>query len=89
MKIDSVKASFPSKTVSNEEVVDLIRFNSSKEFEGDIEKTLRKIKVVLKKTGIENRVWLDKGKEKPIDHVINASEKAIKEAGIDKREIVY
>ena len=62
MKIDSVKASFPSKTVSNEEVVDLIRFNSSKEFEGDIEKTLRKIKVVLKKTGIENRVWLDKGK---------------------------
>lgn len=67
MIIESVAASLPERKVSNEEVVDIIRFNS-KRFEGDLPKVLRVIKTRLERSGLLTRHWLNRD-ERPIDHV--------------------
>lgn len=76
MIIESVAASLPERVVCNEEVVDLIRFNS-KRFDGDINKVLRIIKTRLERSGLITRHWLG-GDERPIDHVARAVSSALK-----------
>ena len=46
MIIENVAASFPTRKVSNEEVVDLIRFHS-RHFDGDLSKTMRIVQTLL------------------------------------------
>ena len=88
MKIESVALSLPSWKLSNEDVVDLIKFHSKSTFVGNLDKALRKISVVLKKTGAETRYWLNKQiNEKPIDHVIKVAEEALKAANLGKNDI--
>jgi len=88
MKIESIGLSLPSREVSNEEIIDLIRYNSKHTFLGDLEKALRKVRVILKKTGAENRLWLNKQiNEKPIDHIKIAVDDALKQANLAKNDI--
>ncbi|MCE3255635.1 MAG: 3-oxoacyl-ACP synthase [Rickettsiaceae bacterium] len=88
MKIEAVSLSLPSWKVSNEEVIDLIRFHSKPKFSGDLEKTLRKIDIILRKTGAETRFWLNRQiKEKPIDHIKKAAEESLKKANLEKDDI--
>ena len=50
--------------------------------------SLKKISFILNKTGAETRYWLDRGKnEKPIDHIIKASEESLKKANLEKDDI--
>lgn len=76
MIIESVAASLPERKVSNEEIVEIIRFNS-KDFEGDLAKTLRIIKARLERSGLITRHWLSES-ERPIDHVHQAVHAALK-----------
>ncbi|MET3449731.1 3-oxoacyl-[acyl-carrier-protein] synthase III C-terminal domain-containing protein [Ralstonia sp. 1138] len=77
MLIKNVAVSLPSKSVTNEEVVDLIRFHSS-EYEGDIDRATRSIKTLLDRSGLVNRRWCS-SHETPIDHVAMATRKALSE----------
>jgi 3-oxoacyl-[acyl-carrier-protein] synthase III len=88
MKIEAISHSLPSWKVSNDEVIDLIKFNSKGKFEGNLQKTLRMTKFILERTGAENRFWLDsKINEKPIDHIIKTAEEALKNANMQKNDV--
>jgi 3-oxoacyl-[acyl-carrier-protein] synthase III len=86
MIIDNVAASFPSRKVNNEEVVDLIRFHSASFFEGDLEKTLRIVKTLLDRSGLVHRHWCAPG-EKPIDHLALAVRQALEPSSIQPAQI--
>jgi len=88
MRIEAISHSLPSQSVSNEEILDLIKFHSKYTFSGNLNKTLRKLNILLKKTGAEHRYWLDKQKnERPIDHLKIAVDKALKKANLSKNDI--
>ncbi len=88
MIIESIGLSLPSWKVSNEEVIDLIKHHSKPVFSGNLEKTLRKIDIILRKTGAETRFWLNRQKqEKPIDHIKKAAQEALKKANLEKDDI--
>ncbi|MBL1415806.1 MAG: hypothetical protein COB27_002850 [Moritella sp.] len=81
MHISGISAAFPKRQVSNSNIVDLIRANSEQSFEGDLEKTLKTIAVMLKKTGTKTRYWLGKD-----DNAFEYTEKAIMSA-LDKAQL--
>lgn len=85
MIIESVASSFPGKKVNNEEVVDLIRFNS-KSFHGDLSRTLRAIKFHLDRSGLIHRNWLADG-ERAFDHVDRAVHDALKSTSLQPKDI--
>jgi acyl-CoA:acyl-CoA alkyltransferase len=85
MLIKNVAASLPSRTVSNEEVVDMIRYHSSG-FEGDIDRAMRTIKTLLDRSGLVNRRWCG-SHESPIDHVAMATRKALAETYLQPEHI--
>lgn len=58
MKIEAVAAEFPSKRVTNDEVLDLIRQHSRDQFQGDVDSTLRRIGKFLRVSGASERRWL-------------------------------
>ncbi|MCW5671942.1 MAG: 3-oxoacyl-ACP synthase [Hydrogenophaga sp.] len=71
MIIENVVASFPTRTVSNEEVIDLIRFHSKANFEGDLPQALNTIQTFLDQSGLITRQWQAQ-RERPIDHLEKA-----------------
>jgi len=75
MIIENVVASFPTRRVSNEEVVDLIRFHS-KNFDGDLSKAMRLVQTLLDRSGLITRHWQAEG-ERPIDHLAQAISSAL------------
>ena len=78
MIIESVAASFPSRKVSNTDVVDLIR-RHSRQFDGDLDKGLRIVNTLLDRSGLVSRHWCAEG-EQPIDHLNNAIGQALGDA---------
>lgn len=85
MIIKGVAASLPERRVSNEEVVDLIRFHS-KSFDGDLDRTLKVIHQLLGRTGLEERRWCGIH-ESPIDHVAMAARRALDSSYLDRKQI--
>lgn len=85
MIIENVAASLPERRVGNEEVVDIIRFNS-KNFDGDLSKVLRVIKSRLERSGLLTRHWLGSA-ERPIDHVANAVQAALSASALRPADI--
>jgi 3-oxoacyl-[acyl-carrier-protein] synthase III len=85
MLIKDIAVSLPSRIVTNEEVVDLIRFHS-KEYEGDLDKALRTINILLKKSGLIHRHWCA-DHEMPIDHVAMATRQALSETYLRPEQI--
>lgn len=85
MIIENVAASLPEREVSNEEMIDLIKFHS-RNYSGDLPKTLRVIKARLERSGLINRHWLADG-ERPIDHVFQAVAYALKNSALRPPDI--
>lgn len=85
MIIESVAASLPERKVGNEEIIDIIRFNS-KSFDGDLAKSLRMVKTRLERSGLITRHWLSGG-ERPIDHVDQAVRAALKTSSIRPNDV--
>jgi 3-oxoacyl-[acyl-carrier-protein] synthase III len=85
MLIKNVAVSLPSRIVTNEEVIDMIRFHS-KEYEGDIDRGMRTIKTLLDRSGLVNRRWCE-SHESPIDHVAMATRKALSETYLKPEHI--
>jgi acyl-CoA:acyl-CoA alkyltransferase len=80
MIIEAVAASFPTRRVTNDEVVELVRQYSSG-FEGDLEKMLRIVRTLLDRSGLVTRNWRAPG-ERPIDHLAAAVGDALAESGL-------
>ncbi len=86
MKIESIKAAFPSRKVTNQDILDLVRTNSASTFDGDLNRAIKRIHHYLTLSGAEDRFWLNAG-EKPIDFILAASRDALSEAGYDPKDI--
>ena len=86
MKINACEAVFPSRVITVDETVDLISHYSKDTFDGDLKYALRMISHLLRASGSNKRRWLD-SKEKAIDLVIQATEKALNNANCSKHDI--
>lgn len=70
MRVQAISASFPSKIVTIDETLDMIKSHSQSTFKGDINKALEIIKKILIFSGANTRRFLDKN-EKPVDLIQN------------------
>lgn len=86
MRLDSVKVAIPSRRLTNEDIVSLLRQHSEETFDGDIDLTLKKIGRLLKYSGAKERYWLGNG-ETPIGLITKAVLEALEESDCDKTDI--
>ena len=85
MIIENVAVSFPTRKVSNEEVVDLIRCHS-KQFDGNLPQTLETVKTFLDHSGLVTRQWQAAG-ERPIEHLEKVVSSVLKGSGLQCTDI--
>ena len=86
MKIDSARVVLPSRSVSNEAVLGLIREHSLGLFAGNLDATLERISALLLRSGAEWRHWLD-ADETPIELTSRAVDEVLDDADCGKDEI--
>ncbi|MBA2673455.1 3-oxoacyl-[acyl-carrier-protein] synthase III C-terminal domain-containing protein [Ramlibacter sp.] len=85
MIIESLAASFPSRKVSNADVVELIG-QHSQGFDGNLDKGLRIVKTLLDRSGLVNRNWCAED-ERPIDHLGKAVSDALDSSGFTPKDV--
>lgn len=86
MRIESVKAAFPSRKLTNDDILKFVREHSVSSFDGDLAKALDRIQSYLRLSGAETRYWLADG-ERPISFILRAVEDALAEADCRKEDI--
>lgn len=86
MKIEAVSAKFPSRIISLEDTLKMIKDHSTKSYQGDLDKALRIIKKILLFSGANNRRWLDKN-EKPITFIKDAVAEVLQKSQIKKEDV--
>lgn len=85
MKIQNVAASFPSRKVSNAEVVELVGRHSTN-FKGDLDKLSRIIKTLLDRSGLVSRHWCAPG-ERPLDHLAKVVTEALDGSALKPKDV--
>ena len=86
MKITGLAAGNPSRLVTNEEVLDLVRHHSHATFEGDLERTVKLIDRLFHKSGIEARQWLGEDQH-PMALMESAFDRALAQAGVHRNDV--
>lgn len=86
MVIKGVAASLPERRVANEELVEMVRQHSTDIFVGDLERTLKVILHLLKRTGLVERRWCDRH-ESPLDHIAVAVREALSHTYLRREHI--
>lgn len=86
MKIKSIDIALPSRRMTNEHIINLIREHSATGFQGDLEATLDRINRMLTLSGARERRWLAQG-ERPIDFVTAAANGALDKAQLKPEDI--
>lgn len=86
MHISSVKLALPSRRVTNDEILALVRHHSRETFSGDLFRALELIRRLLDHSGAKGRYWLAEG-EAPLSLISQAAEEALVESGMDPEEI--
>lgn len=86
MHIAGVSVAYPSRVVTNAQVLDMIR-DASPNFEGDLDHTLRRTGALLRATGLRARRWLAAG-ETPVDLTIKACREALEKSDGRKPTLV-
>jgi acyl-CoA:acyl-CoA alkyltransferase len=86
MRLSSVRLAVPSRKVTNEDILELIRTNSQDSFSGDLERTLAQIQKLLEYSGAACRFWLDDG-QSPMELISAAATQALIAARLDASEI--
>ncbi|HHQ49437.1 MAG TPA: 3-oxoacyl-ACP reductase [Acidobacteria bacterium] len=86
MRIESVKAAYPSRVVSNDDVLEMVSEHSEASLGDELGEALKRIKFYLHYSGSNTRNWLAEG-ERPIDFVATAVESALAQAGVAADEI--
>lgn len=85
MIIKGISASFPSRKVTNDEVVELIQFHSPG-YEDDLNQLGRIVRVLLDKSGLVTRNW-SAPHESPMDHAAKAIVASLEEADLKASEV--
>jgi acyl-CoA:acyl-CoA alkyltransferase len=86
MKIAGIAATLPSRIVTNDDILDLVRHHSKERFTGDLPKTLKIIDRLFEKSGIESRHWLAQD-EQPMALLEDTFNRALAQANIGKEDI--
>ena len=85
MIIKGIAASLPSRIVTNDHMIEMIREQST-EYQGDLEKMLMVTRALLEKSGLQERRWCDRY-ELPIDHVAKATRAALADSYLQNSHI--
>lgn len=86
MKLRSIAAGLPSRTVSNADIIGMIDEHSRDGFEGDLPAALHTIDNYLRYSGSQQRCWLAEG-ERPIELLRGAAVSALAQAEMEPGEI--
>ncbi len=86
MRLDSVKLVLPSRCLTNEEVVALVRKHSSGVYGGDLERLVAGVGTLLRRSGAVHRHWLGAG-EATLTLVDRAIQQAVDSAGCQMADI--
>lgn len=86
MKVESVKVVFPSRKITNEDIMSLIRQHSEGNYGGTLDKDLKLILAYLERSGARERYWLGND-ETPVRLMSEVVCEALEEAGCSREEI--
>ncbi|MGA2654509.1 MAG: 3-oxoacyl-[acyl-carrier-protein] synthase III C-terminal domain-containing protein, partial [Gammaproteobacteria bacterium] len=86
MKIAAVAAQFPSRILDNDEMLTIIRDASKTTFQGNLDRFLKKIRLLLEYTGAQSRCLLGPN-ETPLQLIEQAFHDALAQAQWQKEEI--
>lgn len=86
MHVAGVAFAHPKRTVSNQEMLQIVAERSRDSFEGDLGVALQTIEHYLNYIGSQNRHWLSEG-EQAFTHTERAINEALSQAGLDKQDI--
>ena len=86
VRIAGIAASFPRQVVKNADVIERIRHESEAHFGGDLEKTLRLLRLLLVRGGARERYWPEDG-ERPLDFIRDAAIRSLQQAEMDPADI--
>lgn len=86
MKLQGINCQVPSKKISNEEIIDLVKYYSKPLYNGSINELISYLEKFFSITGIESRFWRGP-KEKPIDLIKQTTEEALRKANITANKI--
>ncbi len=86
MRIEAVDLVLPPRLVTNDEVVDLVRFHSRNVFSGSLEELGRVTGRLLRRMGARERFWSEKP-QRPIHFVAEAATRAMEKAGVSRDDI--
>src|ERR1044071_2120750 len=87
MRLIGIDCQIPSNKIENEDIIDLVKYYSASYFKGDsignLESMVRRFLTI---TGIKSRFWRNKT-EHPRELLTTAVDRALKMAGLGKKEI--
>lgn len=86
MKIEAISVKFPSRVVTLDDTLDMIKHYSKESFNGSMDRTLNVLKKILLYSGAQERRWLTES-EKPISFIQDAVSEALDKANCNKEEI--
>lgn len=86
MRIDAVKAALPSRKLSNEDVLQIVRESSEASYNGDLDAAIEKIESWLAYSGAQTRYLLEES-ETPLGVLTRAINAALEEANCAKDDI--
>lgn len=86
MQIESISAVIPSRQISNNEILDLVRFYNWRKDKETLYRYLQQLSDLLHISGARNRYWC-MDDEKPIDLIETSVSSALQKAGISKSSV--
>ncbi len=86
MELLSVSSSFPSRIVSNNEIIDLVLEESKEHYSGNLKNLSLHVTRCLEFCGAVERRWLS-NHEKPLEHIECAVDKALSKASLSKADV--
>jgi 3-oxoacyl-[acyl-carrier-protein] synthase III len=86
MKLSGIDCQIPSNKIINEDIIELVKYHSTSHYQGNISELEDWVRRFLNITGIKSRFWRS-SKEKPIDLIKVATERALNMSGLRGNEI--
>lgn len=86
MILTGIDCQIPSRKISNENIIELVKYNSSSISGSKMHELEVLIEKIMKRTGIESRFWRKKN-EKPLDLILHSVDNALKMSDLNRNEI--
>ena len=86
MRLTGIGCQIPSVKISNEDVIEMVKFYSHTHFKGGLQKLETITRRFLKLTGSNTRFWRS-DREKPVELLSHTVNRALRMAGIEKKDI--